>query len=156
MSNLFTCYKKKRKAEMLQRTSKHNTCPQSLLLKQKSDIFPFIWTRWSHWNSPALLSFKVSVWGLRLYTCCRCSVGNTDATPEMVESFPYRGWGTATAKWSHLVCLPGQTCSLNSNFPTFEDLSKPNYIKTKWRDKILPLGTQVKVIKITLLALQIQ
>lgn len=37
------------------------------------------------------------------------------------------GW---TAKQrSHPVCQSSQTCSLNSNFPTFEDLSKANYIK---------------------------
>lgn len=112
-----------------------------LFVMQKSSSFPFIWTRWSRLKSPALLGFKVSVWGLRLDTCCRCSVGNTDATPEMVEPFPYGGaggFGGKGAKWSHLMCLPGQTCSLNSNFPTFEDLSKPNRIKPSVEIRYLP------------------
>lgn len=34
-------------------------------------------------------SFKVSVWGVRLDVCCRCSVGKTDARPATVKLLPY-------------------------------------------------------------------
>lgn len=50
-------------------------------------------------------------------------------------------------KWKHLMFRPGQTRSLNSNFPTFEDLSKTKWHKTTRGDKIAPLGAQMKGIK---------
>lgn len=145
---------------MLQRAGKRNTRPQSLFVMQKSSISPFIWTRWSHLNSPALLGFKVSVWGLRLDTCCRCSVRNTDATPEMVNPF-HTGERKKkkTRQRSKVKSLHVSTWSdmqPKFKFPNIWRPFKTKLHKTKWGDKIPPLGTQVKVIKITLLPLQIQ
>lgn len=141
---------------MLQRAWKRTTRPQPLFVTPKSDIFPFIWTRWSHLNGSVLLGFKVSVWGVGLDICCRCSVGNTDATPEMVDSFPHRrekNRQRSEVKSPHVSWSDMQP---KFKFPNIWRPFKTKLHKTKWGDKIPPLGTQVKVIKITLLPLQIQ